>query len=84
MSATLTLEQDGLLDDLLRAGRWRSKSEIIGHGLELVRAEVARADYTPLSDAERAAAYAGLSAAELAADKLSTRARHYPTAKDLA
>ena len=56
------------MQDLLRRGPWLNESEIIRHGIELVRLELERESLTPLSDAERAACYADMSEEEIAAD----------------
>jgi hypothetical protein len=68
MNAIVTLEQSDLLNDLLRAGRGRNKSESIQHGWELVRAEVAREQLAPVSAAEQARMYADMTAEDLEAD----------------
>ena len=74
MAATITPSQDALLDDLLKAGRWSNKSEIVRHGLELVRREVEASALAPLSDREVSASYAAMSADEIADDAAMGRA----------
>ena len=83
MSATVTLEQDRLLSDLLKCGRFRNKSEIIRRGLELVRAEVEREDLAPLTAEEQAAEYAKMTPEELVEDRMFGQASYQPKKGDL-
>ena len=68
MAATVTVNQKELLSDLLRRGPWRNESEIIRHGIELVRAELEANELAPLSDAQTKASYAAMTEDELAED----------------
>jgi Arc/MetJ-type ribon-helix-helix transcriptional regulator len=57
MSATIAAPQKQLVQRLLKSGRFNNASEIIRHGLELVRREVEREELSPHSDSALAEAY---------------------------
>lgn len=83
MSATISISQDALLDELLAAGRWRNKSEIVRHALELVKMEVERERLEPFKPGELAAELSKLTDEEAAAAARLAAASAYPKPGDL-
>jgi len=83
MSATISLSQNELIKDLLAVGRFKNKSEIVRHGLELVKKEVDAERLAPLSSSALAACYAAMSAEDLDSDSALGRASAYPTKGEL-
>lgn len=83
MSATISLSHDKLLNELLSAGRFRNKSEIIRRGLELVRQEVQADSLQPLSAAEMSAACSQMDETDRAADESMSRASVRPAKGEL-
>ena len=83
MSATISAEQNDLVNELLAVGKWRNKSEIYRHALELVKKEVESERLAPLSQATLAACYAEMSADELADDAALGRASARPAKREL-
>lgn len=72
MAATVTQPQKDQIKHLLELGRWNNESEIVRYGIELVRREVeqeSRESMSPLADDDLAAAYAAMSAEEIAEDQ---------------
>jgi Arc/MetJ-type ribon-helix-helix transcriptional regulator len=78
MSATISLSQNELIKDLLAAGRFKNKSEILRRGLELVKREVEAERMAPLPASDLAACYAAMSAEDLDADSAMGRASAKP------
>ena len=78
MAATITAVQKDLLKRLLKSGRWHNYSEIIRHGLELVRQEVEREDLAPFAAAVLAEAYRQASQEEREVDRELGRASARP------
>lgn len=83
MSATISLSQNKLIEDLLANGRFQNKSEIIRHGLELVKQEVERESLRPFTKQELKAIYKPVSAQELAEEQRMARASAPPSIKEI-
>lgn len=83
MSATISISQNKLINELLAAGRWRNKSEVIRHGLELVKREVESENLKPFTPEELAASRSQLSSQEIEEETRMASASAYPSAKDL-
>lgn len=83
MSATISLSQNELIKDLLAAGRFKNKSEIVRHGLELVKKEVDAERLAPLTAADLAACYAAMDSEDISADSAMGRASVQPSKGEL-
>jgi Arc/MetJ-type ribon-helix-helix transcriptional regulator len=83
MSATISLGQNALIKELLAVGRFKNKSEIVRHGLELVRREVDSERLAPLASDALADCYAAMSNDELDADSALGRASAPPAKGEL-
>ena len=83
MAASVTPPQNKLLDRLLRSGRWNNKSEILRHGLELVRRELEREELSPYPDSVLAEAYRRLSREDRELDSKLGRASARPATGEL-
>ncbi len=83
MSSTVTTPQKRILERLLKTGRWNNKSEIVRHGLELVRREVEREELAPMPDEVLAEAYRQITPQELAEERAMGRACARPKAGEL-
>jgi Arc/MetJ-type ribon-helix-helix transcriptional regulator len=64
MAATVAMPQKELLRKLMKSGRWNSESEIVRYGIDLVRQEVERAQYSPYPESVLAEAYSQLTSEE--------------------
>lgn len=83
MSATIAAPQKELVQRLLKSGRWNNASEIIRHGLELVRREVEREELSPYPDSALAEAYRQSKREDRELDSKLGRASARPSAGDL-
>ncbi len=68
MTATITQPQEKIVRELLKRGPWRNESEIVRHGIELVRQEMERESLSPLSEEAAAKSYAAMTEDEIALD----------------
>ena len=83
MSATIAAPQKQLVQRLLKSGRWNNASEIIRHGLELVRLEVEREELSPYPDSVLAGAYRQARGEDRDADSQLGRASARPAPGEL-
>ena len=83
MSATISAGQSELVNELLAIGKWRNKSEIYRHALELVKKELESERLAPLSQDTLTACYAEMNASELADDAAMSRASAQPSKGEL-
>lgn len=78
VSATISLDQNELVKELLAAGRWKNKSEIVRHGLELVKKEVDAERLAPLPQSTLTECYAAMNGNDLDNDSAMSRASAKP------
>ena len=83
MSASIAAPQKELIARLLKSGRWNNASEIVRHGLELVRLEVERESLSPYPSSELAEAYRNESAGDRQVDAKLSRASARPSPREL-
>lgn len=83
MAATITPPNRRLLERLKKSGRFNSYSEIVRHGLELVRREIEQEELSPYPDSVLAKVYRELSQQERETDSKLGRASARPSAGEL-
>ena len=83
MAATITPPNRKLLERLKKSGRFNSYSEIVRHGLELVRREIEQEELSPYPDSVLAEIYRGLSQKERVLDSKLGRASARPSPGEL-
>ena len=83
MSATIAAPQKQLVQRLLKRGRFNNASEIIRHGLELVRMEMEREELSPYPDSALAEAYRQSSRQDQETDATLGRASARPAPGEL-
>ena len=83
MSASVAAPQKQLIKRLLKSGRWNNASEIIRHGLELVKREVESEELSPYPPSALAEVYRKQSAAEKQEEARMAQACARPSPGDL-
>ena len=73
MSATVSAQQEKVLQRLLKTGRWNNKSEIVRHGIELVQREVQAEELAGVPDDVVRQCHAEMTAEEIEADRAMGR-----------
>jgi Arc/MetJ-type ribon-helix-helix transcriptional regulator len=83
MAATVAMPQKKLLRRLMKSGRWNSESEIVRYGIELVRREIEKEQYSPLPEGVLAEAYRKMSAEDHKLDQIFGKASARPEPEKL-
>ena len=72
-----------LLRKLMKSGRWNSESEIVRYGIDLVRREVEREQFSPYPENVLAEAYSKLTREERRQDERMGRGSAHPSPGEL-
>jgi Arc/MetJ-type ribon-helix-helix transcriptional regulator len=83
MAATVAMPQKELLRKLMKSGRWNSESEIVRYGIDLVRREVEREQFSPYPEHVLTEAYGQLTKEERRQDERMGRASARPSPGEL-